>query len=53
MEGTSAYKERQRVSLEILFGTLLPAAINIIVLGEFQNLIEIDSKRIFLYDVNN
>ena len=41
------------VSLECQFGTALDAAINIVVLGEFQNLIEIDANRNVLCDVNN
>lgn len=41
------------VSLECQFGTALPEAINIVVLGEFQNLIEIDANRNVLCDFNN
>ena len=41
------------VSLEIQFGTALVAAINIVVLGEFQNLIEIDANRNVLCDFNS
>ena len=41
------------VSLECQFGTALDAAINIVVLGEFQNLIEIDANRNVLCDFNN
>ena len=40
------------VSLEVQFGTALNLAINILVLGEFQNLIEIDSNRNVLCDFN-
>ena len=38
------------VSLECHFGTALIAAINIVVLGEFQSLIEIDASRNVLSD---
>ena len=41
------------VSLEVQFGTALNLAINIMVLGEFQNLIEIDANRNVLCDFNN
>ena len=41
------------VSLECQFGTALAEAINIVVLGEFQNLIEIDANRNVLCDFNN
>ena len=41
------------VPLECQFGTALDAAINIVVLGEFQNLIDIDANRNILYDFNN
>ena len=41
------------VSLECQFGTALDATINIVVLGEFQNLIEIDANRNVLCDFNN
>ena len=41
------------VSLECKFGTALDAAINIVLLGEFQNLIEIDANRNVLCDFNN
>ena len=43
----------ENVSLECQFGTALDAAINIVVLGEFQNLIEIDANRNVLCDFNN
>ena len=38
------------VSLEIQFGSALVSAINIVVLGEFENLIEIDANRNVLCD---
>ena len=41
------------VALESQFGTALEAAINIVVLGEFQNLIDIDVNRYVLCDFNN
>ena len=41
------------VSLEVQFGTALNLAINIMVLGEFQNLIEIDANRNVLCDFNS
>ena len=41
------------ISLECQFGTALDAAINIVVLGEFQNLVEIDANRNVLCDFNN
>ena len=40
-------------SQEIQFGTALNLAINIVVLGEFQNLIEIDANRNVLCDFNS
>ena len=40
-------------SLECQFGTALDAATNIVVLGEFQDLIEIDANRNVLCDFNN
>ncbi|CAB4000450.1 uncharacterized protein F54H12.2-like [Paramuricea clavata] len=41
------------VSIECRFGTPLETAINIMVLGEFQSLIEIDANRNVLCDFNN
>ena len=41
------------VSIECRFGTPLETAINIVVLGEFQSLIEIDANRNILCDFNN
>ena len=41
------------VSLEVQFGTALNLAINIMVLGEFQNLIEIDANRNVVCDFNS
>ena len=41
------------VSLEVQFGAALNLAINIVVLGEFQNLIEIDTNRNVLCDFNS
>ena len=41
------------VSIECRFGTPLETAINIVVLGEFQSLIEIDANRNMLRDFNN
>ncbi|CAB4011115.1 uncharacterized protein F54H12.2-like [Paramuricea clavata] len=41
------------VSIECRFGTPLETAINIVVLGEFQSLIEIDANRNVLCDFNN
>ena len=41
------------VSLACRFGTALNEAINIVVLGEFQNLIEIDANRNVFCDFNN
>ncbi len=41
------------VSLEVQFGTALNLAINIVVLGEFENLIEIDANRNVLCDFNS
>ena len=41
------------VSIECQFGTALETAINIVVLGEFQSLIEIDANRNVLCDFNN
>jgi hypothetical protein len=41
------------VSIECRFGTPLETAINIVVLGEFQSLIEIDANRNVLCDLNN
>ena len=41
------------VSIECRFGTPLETAINIVVLGEFQSLIEIDGIRNLLCDFNN
>ena len=41
------------VSLEVQFGTALNLAINTMVLGEFQNLIEIDANRNVLFDFNS
>ena len=41
------------VSIECQFGTALAEAINIVVLGEFQNLIDIDANRNVLCDFNN
>ena len=40
-------------SIECQFGTPLEAAINFVVLGEFQSLIEIDANRNVLRDFNN
>ena len=40
-------------SIECQFGTPLEAAINFVVLGEFQSLIEIDANRNVLCDFNN
>ena len=39
--------------IECQFGTPLEAAINFVVLGEFQSLIEIDANRNMLCDFNN
>ena len=41
------------VSIECRFGTPLETAINIVALGEFQSLIEIDANRNVLCDFNN
>ena len=41
------------MSIECRFGTPLETAINIVVLGEFQSLIEIDANRNVLCDFNN
>jgi hypothetical protein len=41
------------VSIECRFGTPLETALNIVVLGEFQSLIEIDANRNVLCDFNN
>ena len=41
------------VSLECQFGMALDTALNIVVLGEFQNLIEIDANHNILCDLNN
>ncbi|XP_028416235.1 uncharacterized protein F54H12.2-like [Dendronephthya gigantea] len=41
------------VLIECQFGTALEAAINIVVLGEFQSLIEIDANRNVLCDFTN
>ena len=41
------------VSLECQFGTALTEAINIVVIGEFQSIIEIDANRNILSDFNN
>ena len=41
------------VSLEVQFGKALNLAINVMVLGEFQNLTEIDANRNVLCDFNN
>ena len=41
------------VSLECQFGTAIREAINIMVLGEFQSIIEIDANRNVLSDFNN
>ena len=41
------------VSLDVQFGTALNLAINILVLGEFQNLNKIDSNRKVLCDFNS
>ena len=41
------------VSLEVQFDTALNLAINIVVLGEFENLIEIDANRNVLCDFNS
>lgn len=40
-------------SLECRFGTALTAAINIVVFGNFQNLIEIDANPYVLCDFNS
>ena len=40
-------------SIECQFGTPLEAAINFVVLGEFQSLMEIDANRNVLCDFNN
>ena len=42
--------DMDNVSLECHFGTSLVGAINIVVLGEFQSLIEIDANRNVLSD---
>ena len=41
------------VPLEVQFGSALNLAINIMVLGEFQNLIEIDANRNMLCGYNS
>ena len=41
------------ISLEVQFGTALTSAINIVVLGEFESLIEIDANRNVLCDFNS
>jgi len=41
------------ISLEVQFGTALTSAINIVVLGEFESLIEIDVNRNVLCDFNS
>jgi hypothetical protein len=45
--------KNRNVSIECRFGTPLETAINIMVLGEFQSLIEIDANRNVLYNFNN
>jgi hypothetical protein len=41
------------VRVEIKFGTALPATINVIVYGEFENVMEIDRSKNILFDYNN
>lgn len=38
------------VRCELNFGTALPTAINVIVMGEFENMLEIDKNRNVIYD---
>ncbi|CAB3985402.1 Hypothetical predicted protein [Paramuricea clavata] len=45
--------KKGNVSIECRFGTPLETAINIVVLGEFQSLIEIDANQNVLCDFNN